>query len=41
MTNSSVKPALERIEKGISEIKEQLCEIIPCEKEEDVDEEEK
>ena len=31
MTNASVKPSLKRIERGITEIKEKLCEISPCE----------
>jgi len=36
MTKASVKPALQRIEQGISKIQEKLCEIKPCETKEDV-----
>jgi len=30
MTNASVKPALNRIEKKLEGIQEKLCEISPC-----------
>jgi len=33
----SIEKRLMNIEQGISEIKEKLCEIDPCEPEEDVD----
>lgn len=35
MTNPTVRPSLKRIEKGIQEIKEKLCEIEPCEPEDE------
>jgi len=39
--NRPLEKRLMRIEEGISEIKEKLCEIEPCEPEDDVVEEEK